>query len=89
VAGSHSADSIAKSTAERVLGVLADIFPAHRAALTVESSADTVSDWDSMHTIHIAMGLEAEFGVQLDPEEIATLQSTAVILTVLAAHGIS
>ena len=52
--------------------------------ITAESSQDTVSEWDSMHQLSIAFEIESEFGISLDPDELACLKSVKDIVRLIA-----
>lgn len=51
--------------------------------ISVESSQETVAEWDSMHQLSIAFEIESEFGVSLEPEEIALMKSVKDIVALL------
>jgi acyl carrier protein len=36
---------------------------------------ETCSNWDSLHHLHLIIGLETEFNVSFEPEDIACLKS--------------
>lgn len=48
----------------------------------------TIKGWDSVTHIHLILALEAEYGIQLAPEELADLMSVGAITERLAAHGV-
>jgi len=74
---------------DRLLAVMVDVFHTSRTNLSATSEADDIPDWDSLRTIHLAIAVEAEFGVSLTPDEIAGLLSVPVILEVLASKGVA
>jgi len=60
-----------------------DIFGVPAAALTADSSPDSVEPWDSVQHLNLVLAIEEKFGVQLDPEEIEqmkTLGATAKLI---------
>jgi acyl carrier protein len=77
------------ATQERVIRLVSDVLGAPAVELTLESSADTVPNWDSMAMLNLAMALEAEFAVALSPEDIADLLSVKIILSILDAKGVA
>ena len=48
--------------------------------ITADSSQENVADWDSMHQLSIAFEIESEFGLSLEPEELAGLKSVKDIV---------
>jgi len=61
-----------RSVFSSVLGINAD-------RLTDEDSPSTIAEWDSLSHISLVMALEAEFGVQFEPEDLAGMASVAAI----------
>ena len=61
-----------RSVFSSVLGINAD-------RLTDEDSPATIAEWDSLSHISLVMALEAEFGVQFEPEDLAGMASVAAI----------
>jgi acyl carrier protein len=53
----------------------ADIFGVPVAEITAESSPDTLATWDSIQHLQFVLALEAEFGIELEPEEIEQIRS--------------
>jgi acyl carrier protein len=51
--------------------------------------AEAVPGWDSLNHFNLIVGVEAAFGVEFTPEEIAGVGSAGDIVTILARHGIS
>ena len=48
--------------------------------ITKESSQETIENWDSMHQFSIAFEIENEFGISLEPEELAGFKSVKDIV---------
>lgn len=65
-----------KQTMAVVLGVDA-------AAVTPDSSSDTIESWDSLRHMNLVLALEEEFGVSIPDEEAANITSYALIKLVL------
>ena len=74
---------------QRILDVISAVVQVPVAELTDETGPDTVEAWDSMALINLALALEAEFGVQLPPEEVTEMRSVAQIVALLAQHGVA
>ncbi|HVM94515.1 MAG TPA: acyl carrier protein [Terriglobales bacterium] len=71
------------STFDEVRNMASDIFGVPAAALTADSSPDSVEPWDSVQHLNLVLAIEEKFGVQLDPEEIEqmkTLGATAKLI---------
>jgi len=69
--------------AGRVRAIMADLFQVDAAALTPESSRDTLGAWDSANHLTLVLALEEEFGVSFDVSEIESMFSLKDILSVL------
>ncbi|MDD7451842.1 MAG: acyl carrier protein [Treponema sp.] len=66
---------------EKVIALLKRVFEC--AKIDVNSSTENVPEWDSMHQLSIAFEIESEFGVELEPDEIAEMKSVKEIYSVL------
>ena len=66
---------------EKVIALLERVFEC--AKIDVNSSTENVPEWDSMHQLSIAFEIECEFGVELEPDEIAEMKSVKEIYSVL------
>lgn len=66
---------------QKVIELLKRVFEG--ADISVESSQEKVAEWDSMHQLSIAFEIESEFGVSLEPEEIALMKSVKDIVALL------
>ena len=58
-------------TEGKFFSVLSALLNLPRDQLSLESSRDTISQWDSLKQIHLVMALEEEFGIEFDDEEVA------------------
>ena len=69
------------------------IFEILKTVLELEQVDETLSSancekWDSMAQLNISVEIEAEFGISLEPEEIAEMASYNDIMKILKAKGI-
>ena len=69
------------------------IFDILKTVLELDQVDETISSancekWDSMAQLNISVEIEAEFGVSLEPEEIAEMASYNDIVRILKAKGI-
>ena len=60
--------------AEEVAVLAAEVFQSE-GAVTADSTAETVEEWDSLHHLNLVVALETRYGVMLDPLEAAELTS--------------
>lgn len=74
---------------DRVQAIFADVFDDPGFALRDEMTAADVPGWDSLNHINLIVGIETEFGVQLDGEQIASLACVGDLFDLLAQYGIS
>ena len=58
------------ATFDRVRGIAADVLDVGPAALSAESSPETVDNWDSVRHLSLVLALEQQFQLQFEPEEI-------------------
>ena len=73
---------------QRILDVISAVFTVPVSELTDETGPDNVEGWDSMALINLTLALEAEFGVELPPEEATEMRSVGQIKALLALHGV-
>ena len=66
---------------QKVIELLMRVFEG--VEITAESSQETLAEWDSMHQLSIAFEIESEFGISLEPEEIAQMKSVKDIVSLL------
>lgn len=72
---------------EKVLEILKNVLELDQIDKSISSS--TCDKWDSMAQLNISVELEAEFGVSLEPEDIAALASYEDIVRILKEKGIT
>lgn len=72
---------------EKVLEILKSVLELDQIEKNIASS--NCEKWDSMAQLNISVELEAEFGVSLEPEDIAALASYEDILKILKEKGAS
>ena len=64
---------------DRLRDVIASVFDVDPASISESDSPETIAGWDSVNHIHLILSVEAEFGVQFDPNELAGLMSVDAI----------
>ena len=68
----------------RLRQIVASVFGVDATSVSEDDSPKTIGDWDSVNHIHLILALEAEYGIQFDPGELADLMSVAAIQRRLA-----
>ena len=76
------------SVEERTRQLVAEVFGVPLAAVTRETSHETIEGWDSLNVLNVLMAVEGEFGVTVSPEEVASFMSVERILVVLESKGV-
>ena len=71
---------------EKVLEILKNVLEVDNVDEKV--SSDNCEKWDSMAQLNISVELEMEFGVSLEPEEIAALASYKDIVRILKEKNV-
>ena len=66
---------------EKVLEILKNVFELD--SIDETCSQETCEKWDSMGQLNLVVELEAEFGVSLEPEEIAEMTSYNKVIDIL------
>ncbi len=72
---------------EKVLEILKNVLEQDSVDKTISSA--NCEKWDSMAQLNLSVELEAEFGVSLEPEDIAALSSYENIIKILKEKGVS
>jgi acyl carrier protein len=67
----------------RVQSIVADLFSIPVAQVKLETSSDTIDNWDSLQHLNLVLALEQQFGVQFAPQEIEKLISVQSIVEFL------
>lgn len=69
--------------------ILADVFGTSPEEIHADSMAGQLEGWDSFGHLQAILAIEAEFGLQFDPQRIPELTSVAKIQAELNAKGVS
>ncbi len=69
--------------------VLSEVFSMPAAAIKPELKKDHVGTWDSLKQMDLVISLEQAYGITLEIEDIARMQSVAEIIAVLNEKGAS
>ncbi len=74
---------------QRVFTVIAQVVGVPIEEVTLESSPDTIDQWDSLKHMNVIMALEQEFDVQFSEEQIVYLENVELVLETLKEMGLS
>ena len=71
----------------RLIRCFASVFPGLTEDEIRNCSAESIGMWDSLSSVTLAAVIEEEFGVSIDPDELAQLNSFAAFHTRLCAQS--
>ena len=69
---------------QKILEIVSQIMEVPLESVTLASSAETISSWDSLKHMNLVLALEETFCVLFSEEQIAELTQVGAILTVVA-----
>jgi acyl carrier protein len=75
------------SVLPRLQRLLADLFARAEGDITPTTSAETLSEWDSLKHLQLMLMLEEAFHVQVSPETMEQLTSVERIISWLEEQG--
>ena len=67
--------------------IVADTLEISPEEVTMETSMETVEDWDSFRHLQLILSVEGEYGVQLDPQQVPELTSVGKLQAALQQKG--
>jgi acyl carrier protein len=70
---------MASTIFEQVRTISADLFQVPAAQIKPESSPETLETWDSVQHLNLVLGLEQQFNVQFEPEEMDRMKTIGAI----------
>lgn len=68
---------------KKVLKIVSNMMEIPVGQLDVQSSSDTVANWDSLRQMNLTLALEEEFKVSFTDEEIINMQNVEKIIKTL------
>ena len=68
---------------ERVTNVFRDVFDDEELAITDETTAADIEDWDSLTHITLISAIEDEFGYKFGMKEVLQLKNVGEMITLL------
>ncbi len=69
---------------QKIREIVSQIMEVPLESVTLASSAETISSWDSLKHMNLVLALEETFGVLFSEEQIAELTQVGPILTIVA-----
>ena len=72
---------------DRVRQLISDVLGVELEEIDLETSHESIVQWDSMNVLNLLLALEMEFGVQLDLEAATELVSVRAIVRLLDERG--
>ena len=70
---------------ERLFSVLSSILNVPRESLNLDSSRNSLEEWDSLKHMFVMLALEEEFSIEFADHEIATLRSASSLRDAVVA----
>ena len=64
---------------ERIKGVMSSVFNVPKGEILSDSSTNTINSWDSLKHMDLIIGLEEEFDIEFDDEDIGNLLNYGLI----------
>ena len=74
---------------EKLIRCFADALNLDPARITDDLAYQSVREWDSVAHMALVAGLESEFGIMLDTDDIIGMSSVAVARTILVKYGVA
>jgi len=68
-----------KSMEDRIKSVMASVFNLPKGEIQNDASPDTINSWDSQKHMNLIIGLEEEFDIEFDNEDIGNLLNYKLI----------
>lgn len=74
---------------DRLLQVFREVFTDDTLMLHASTGPADVDAWDSLGTVSLLYALEAEFGVEIEDDDVAVLSTVGAIRAYLGRHAAS
>ena len=68
---------------DKIFEIVSKVMGIPLSNVNIDSSPDTIEEWDSLKHINLMMALEEEFDMQFSPEEISDMLNMKLILLTL------
>ena len=70
---------------EQVRAIAADVLQVPASQILAESSPETLESWDSVQHLNLVLGLEQQFNIQFEPEEMDQMKTIAAVVELVAS----
>ena len=77
---------MSQSILDDVVEIMTGVLGLASGSLTLDSSMETVAQWDSLQHINVIMDVEQRFGIVLSPEEVMELHTVRSIVNIVQAR---
>lgn len=74
---------------EKLNNIFCEVFSVDVSALNADFNKDNVDSWDSIHQLSLTSGVEDEFDIMLDGEDILGFTSYEKAKDILKKYGIT
>lgn len=74
---------MSERVAERARTIVAQVLGLPAEAVTMATTSASVENWDSLNVLNILMAVEGEFGISIDPDDVANFVSVEKIVSVV------
>ena len=78
-------DSIEKSVTE----VLIEVFPSLNGSLNYDWGPNEIEEWDSLNHLNLIINLNEKFNIEIEFEDVLSIEKIGDIFSVLNKKGIS
>lgn len=72
----------------RIVGILVEVFGLPDEGITDDLTMKDVETWDSLRHMRMIVAVEESYGIQLEFDEIVSMQSVGAIKQVLSKRGL-
>ena len=73
---------------EKLNNIFCEVFSVDVSVLNAEFNKDNVDGWDSIHQLSLTSGVEDEFDIMLDGEDILSFTSYEIAKDILKKYGV-
>ena len=72
---------------ERTAKIFREVFEEPALAISAETKAEDIPQWDSLTHINLIIALEEEFGIQFTSQEVTSMTCVGDLFTLLEQKG--
>lgn len=72
-----------QSVETRVKSVFASLFPIEVSSITATTGPEQIETWDSLNHMSLVSGLESEFQISFDVEEIMQMENVGATISIV------